>query len=88
MTRELYANKARYAVFPRSVLAIAAHGYFNYNSGSPASWERGSMLTEQQRNALYVVLFLLLLGLAVKAWRTAHPSTAEVPAPAKENASR
>lgn len=32
-------------------------------------------LTRQQRQALYVVFLLLLLGWAVKAWRTAHPPT-------------
>lgn len=30
-------------------------------------------LTRQQRQAIYVVFLLLLLGWAVKAWRTAHP---------------
>jgi hypothetical protein len=34
-------------------------------------------LTQQQRRALCVVLFLVLSGWAVKAWRLAHPPTHE-----------
>jgi len=30
-------------------------------------------LTEEQRTVLCVVVLLLLIGLAVKTWRTAHP---------------
>ena len=30
-------------------------------------------LTKQERTVLTVVILLLLTGLAVKAWRTAHP---------------
>ena len=46
------------------------------------------MLTRQQRTAVYIVLFLFLLGLAVKAWRAAHPSEQQVSVPVNENASR
>lgn len=38
-------------------------------------------LTRQEQGVLAVVLGLLLVGLAVKAWRAAHPS--EAPAPAR-----
>jgi hypothetical protein len=38
-------------------------------------------LTRQEQGVLAVVLGLLLVGLAVKAWRAAHPP-AEPPAPA------
>jgi hypothetical protein len=31
-------------------------------------------LTKDQQKVLCVVLLLLLIGLAVKTWRTAHPS--------------
>ena len=30
-------------------------------------------LTKEQQKVLCVILFLLLVGLAVKTWRTAHP---------------
>jgi hypothetical protein len=30
-------------------------------------------LTQQQQWAIGIILFLLLTGWAVKAWRTAHP---------------
>ncbi len=30
-------------------------------------------LTQREQMVMAVVLFLLLTGLAVKAWRTAHP---------------
>jgi hypothetical protein len=32
-------------------------------------------LTRQQQTVLGVVILLLLVGWAVKAWRTAHPAT-------------
>jgi hypothetical protein len=32
-------------------------------------------LTKEQQKVLCVILLLLLVGLAVKTWRTAHPST-------------
>jgi len=31
-------------------------------------------LTKEQQTVLCVIVLLLLVGLAVKAWRTAHPS--------------
>ena len=34
-------------------------------------------LTRQQRNAMLMVAFLLVVGWAVKAWRLAHPPTAD-----------
>jgi hypothetical protein len=37
---------------------------------------RVKWLTKQEQLVLCVVLGLLLTGWAVKAWRTAHPSTA------------
>jgi len=40
-------------------------------------------LTKQQQTFLCVVLLLLLTGWAVKAWRTAHPPTPAVRAPAR-----
>ena len=39
-------------------------------------------LTKQQQQVLCVVLTLLLIGWAVKAWRTAHPSAPPVRAAA------
>ncbi|HWN94702.1 MAG TPA: hypothetical protein VNT99_06705 [Methylomirabilota bacterium] len=33
-------------------------------------------LTNEQQKVLCVILFLLLVGLAVKTWRTAHPPAA------------
>ena len=33
-------------------------------------------LTKQEQWVLFIVMMLLLLGLAVKTWRTAHPPTA------------
>jgi hypothetical protein len=45
-------------------------------------------LTSEQRYALCVLLLLFLVGLAVKSWRTAHPSFGSVAPPAKEDASR
>jgi hypothetical protein len=39
-------------------------------------------LTRQQQLFLCTVLFFLVLGWMVKAWRTAHPSTARVSPPA------
>jgi hypothetical protein len=30
-------------------------------------------LTQQEQKVLIVLVFLLLLGLAVKSWKTAHP---------------
>lgn len=35
-------------------------------------------LTKEQKKVLGVVLLLLLTGLAVKTWRTAHPPHAAV----------
>jgi hypothetical protein len=35
-------------------------------------------LTRQERRVLCVVLFLLLTGSIVKAWRTAHPPAATI----------
>jgi hypothetical protein len=40
-------------------------------------------LTKQQQWVLCVVLGLLLLGWAVKAWRTAHPPLVSVPTPTR-----
>jgi hypothetical protein len=37
-------------------------------------------LTKQERQVLCVVIGLLLLGWAVKAWRTAHPAASPIPA--------
>jgi hypothetical protein len=34
-------------------------------------------LTKEQQIVLCVILLLLLTGLAVKTWRTAHPRSAE-----------
>ena len=31
-------------------------------------------LTKEQQKVLCVIVLLLLMGLAVKTWRTAHPS--------------
>lgn len=39
-------------------------------------------LTRQEQGVLAVVLGLVLVGLAVKAWRTAHPSEPLTPAAA------
>jgi hypothetical protein len=52
---------------------IATRGFFKY-AGDVFG------LTRQQLNALGVVIFLLLTGWAVKAWRTAHPPPAAEPA--------
>ena len=37
-------------------------------------------LTKEQRKVLGIILLLLLSGLAVKTWRTAHPPQAAAPA--------
>lgn len=36
-------------------------------------------LTEQQQWAIGIIVFLLLTGWAVKAWRTAHPPAPPAP---------
>jgi hypothetical protein len=46
------------------------------------------MLTRQQQFVLCVVVFLLLLGMAVKAWRTAHPFPEPASPPIEQDASR
>jgi hypothetical protein len=40
-----------------------------------------SFLTQQQREVLCIVALLLLTGLAVKAYRAAHPPVSDKPAP-------
>ena len=40
-------------------------------------------LTEEQQKVLCVILILLLTGLAVKTWRTAHPLPSRAPVTTK-----
>ena len=40
----------------------------------PALTDSMKYLTKEQQKVLCVILLLLLVGLAVKTWRTAHPS--------------
>ena len=40
-------------------------------------------LTKEQQKVLCVILFLLLTGLAVKTWRTAHPPQPAATAPVR-----
>lgn len=43
-------------------------------------------LTKEQQKVLCVIILLLLTGLAVKTWRTAHPKTSVgVPPAPKQN---
>ena len=40
----------------------------------PALADSMKYLTKEQQKVLCVILLLLLVGLAVKTWRTAHPA--------------
>jgi hypothetical protein len=40
-------------------------------------------LTPQEQKALIVVFVLLLVGMAVQAWRTAHPTEKATPSTAE-----
>ena len=45
-------------------------------------------LTREQRNALCILMLLLLLGLAVQAWRARQPLPEQVLTPVQDDASR
>ena len=49
------------------IASQAALGYFH------APIPRMKYLTKEQQTVLCVIILLLLTGLAVKTWRTAHP---------------